>query len=101
MSYVAHDCRNSRLKPSHKDYCNNMWIDKDLTNIKTFPPDWKYCRECCKKLGIDFDAQTTTSNLTEKELKERERLKKISKKAFLRRMALKNINSGTLAKGGY
>ena len=48
MSYVAHDCRNSRLPENHKDYCNNRWVDKDLTNAKTNPPDWKYCRECAE-----------------------------------------------------
>lgn len=96
MNYVAHDCRNSRLKPSDKNYCNSRWVDKDLTNVKTSPPDWKYCRECCKKLRINYDAQTTTSNLTEKELKKRERLKEISKKAILKKMELKNIKSNTL-----
>lgn len=49
MKYVIHFCKN-------KD-CNNCWIDKDLTNAKTEPPKWKLCKECCKKLGIDFDKQ--------------------------------------------
>lgn len=79
MTYVAHDCRNSRLPENHKDYCDNRWVDKDLTNAKTNPPDWKYCRECAEKLGIDYDAQTPTSNLTEKELKEYERKSSLAK----------------------
>lgn len=29
MIYVAHGCRNSRLKPNDPNYCNNGWIDKD------------------------------------------------------------------------
>lgn len=49
MRYVVHYCKN-------KD-CNNCWIDKDLTNVKTIPPKWKYCKECCEKLGIDFEKQ--------------------------------------------
>lgn len=53
MNYVVHFCANPE--------CNNAWIDKDLTNVKTFPPHWKYCRECCKKMGIDFDAQKPSS----------------------------------------
>ena len=31
MNYVAHDCRNSRLSPKDKKYCNNRWVDKDKT----------------------------------------------------------------------
>ena len=45
--YVVHYCPK----------CNNCWIDKDLTNVKTLPPKWKLCKECCKKLGIDFNSQ--------------------------------------------
>ncbi len=81
MNYVAHDCRNSRLPENHKDYCDNRWIDKDLTNVKTNPPDWKYCRECAVKLGIDYDAQTPTSNLSEKELAHRNQIIEKAKKA--------------------
>lgn len=55
--YVIHFCKN-------KD-CNNCWIDIDLTNVKTFPPSWKYCRECCKKMGIDFDKQKPTDGRIE------------------------------------
>lgn len=60
MNYVMHFCRNKQ--------CNNDWLDKDLTRCTTFPPTWKYCRECAEKLGIDYDAQTPDSNLTKKEL---------------------------------
>lgn len=52
MNYVAHDCRNTR-----NGTCNNRWMDKDITYVTTKPPTWKYCRECCKKLGIDFNKQ--------------------------------------------
>lgn len=48
MNYVMHFCRNKK--------CNNGWVDKDLTNVKTNPPKWKYCKECADKLGIDFDS---------------------------------------------
>lgn len=63
MNYVAHDCRNTR-----NNTCNNRWLDKDLTRCTTSPPDWKYCKECAEKLGIDYNAQTPDSNLSEKEL---------------------------------
>lgn len=62
--YVIHYCKN-------KD-CNNAWIDEDITNVKTLPPQWKYCRECCKKLGIDFEKQTPKSNASDAQLKARE-----------------------------
>lgn len=45
--YVAHVCPR----------CGHIWTDKDLTNVKTFPPTWKMCKKCCKELNIDFDSQ--------------------------------------------
>lgn len=59
-TYVAHICRNKK--------CDAIWIDKDLTRCTTFPPDWKYCKDCAKARGIDYDAQTPESNLSKKEL---------------------------------
>ncbi len=82
MSYVMHFCRNSRHPENSKKYCNNGWIDIDLTNAKSTPPDWKYCRECCERMGIDYDAQTPTSNLTEKELAHRQQIIEKAKKAI-------------------
>lgn len=60
VDYVVHYCRNKE--------CNNAWIDTDKTKVKDYPPHWKYCRECCEKLGIDFDKQTTKSNASSKQL---------------------------------
>ena len=88
MNYVMHFCRNKK--------CNNGWIDKDLSNAKSTPADWKYCRECAAKRGIDFDAQTPTSNLTLKELKERERKIVLAKVANAKRW---NINSNPINLG--
>lgn len=48
-NFVLHFCKNPD--------CNVGWLDTDETNVKTIPPKWKYCRECCKLLGIDFDNQ--------------------------------------------
>lgn len=48
-NFVLHFCKNPD--------CNVGWLDTDETNVKTIPPKWKYCRECCKLLGIDFDEQ--------------------------------------------
>ena len=35
------------------------------------PPKWKYCKECAKELGIDFDNQHPDDAKTDKQ-KERE-----------------------------
>lgn len=81
MNYVAHDCRNSRLpefivigkKKSEKipnpDFCNNRWIDKDLTHANILIPTWKYCRECCEKMGIDFKNQKPSDYMSEERIK--------------------------------
>lgn len=47
--FVVHHCKNTRLSEKHVDYCNNCFIDRDLTNVKTHPPTWKYCPECVAK----------------------------------------------------
>lgn len=73
MNYVMHFCRNKK--------CNNGWIDKDLTHATVNPPDWKYCRECAAKLGIDYNKQTPTSNLTPKEIEHKNTLRERMKKA--------------------
>ena len=71
MNYVMHFCRNSRLSERSKNYCNNGWIDKDLTDARLLAPSWKYCRECCEKLGIDFEKQKPSDYMSEKEVKSR------------------------------
>lgn len=80
MNYVMHFCRNKK--------CNNGWIDKDLTNVKTNPPAWKYCRECAEKLGIDFEKQKPSDYMTEEE-------KKMRKEKYLKSVKARkqNINS--------
>ena len=83
MNYVMHFCRNKE--------CNNGWVDKDLTNATVNPPKWKYCKECAKKLGIDYEAQTPTSNLTPEEIEHKNKLRERINKA--REIKLKNIHS--------
>lgn len=70
-AYVVHYCKNNS--------CNNAWIDVDLTNAKTRPPKWKYCEECCKKLGI-----TNPILPPKKELSENQK-QTLSKNQFLKR----------------
>lgn len=65
--YVIHFCRNKE--------CNNGWIDEDLTNVKTFPPQWKYCKECAEKFGVEFDKQKPSDAKSEKELERDKKLR--------------------------
>lgn len=61
MKYVIHFCKNKK--------CNNGWVDEDLKDSKTIPPNWKYCEECCKKMGIDFKSQIPPKNTRKNNLK--------------------------------
>lgn len=85
MNYVMHFCRNKK--------CNNGWIDKDLTNAKVNPPDWKYCKDCAKARGIDYDTQTPTSNLTKKELEHRAKILEKQKLAVAARYKNKSTST--------
>ena len=88
-TFVAHICRNKQ--------CDAIWIDKDLTNVKSYAPDWKYCRECCEKLGIDYDKQTPTSNLTKEELLHLEKKKEQAR--IMREKGKQKINSTVVNRG--
>lgn len=72
MNYVLHFCRNK--------LCNNGWLDKDLTHCKTNPPKWKYCPECCKELGIDFDSQKPSDSYSEEKKEHIEKMRKKNNK---------------------
>lgn len=86
MNYVMHICHNPK--------CNNGWIDKDLTNVKTNPPAWKYCKECCQKLGIDFEKQKPSDYMSEAEINMRRLKVQKSKEARLLK-----INSTVVKRG--
>ena len=69
-----------------------------MTHATVNPPDWKYCKECAKKLGIDYDKQTPESNLTEKELEHKCKLKERMRKANeirLQKLNLRQQEQGT------
>ena len=65
-SYVIHVCKNSKLKPSDPNYCNNCWIDEDKTHVRDYSPTWKYCEECVKK-GFK-NPRTRKSSMTEEQI---------------------------------
>lgn len=86
MNYVMHICRNKK--------CNNGWIDKDLTNVKTNPPAWKYCQECAEKLGIDFKNQKPSDYMSESEIKMRKLKVQKSKEVLKQKINSKVLNKG-------
>lgn len=61
MNFVVHFCKNKK--------CDNAWIDEDLTNAKSRPPQWKYCAECCKKYGYINTSKPPLSKKQEEQLK--------------------------------
>ena len=79
--FVAHDCRNSRHPESlyshtegkkkvyvpNPEFCNERWVDVDMTGAKMQIPTWKYCRKCCEKLGIDFEKQKPSDYRTDEQ----------------------------------
>jgi len=44
--FVTHTCKNSKLDPKDKNFCNRAFNDYDRTHVTTVPPTYKYCPEC-------------------------------------------------------
>jgi len=59
MKYVIHFCKNKK--------CNASWIDKDLTNAKSRPPQWKYCKKCCVFFGYINPEKPLKREMSEKQ----------------------------------
>lgn len=59
LAFVVHYCKNQK--------CNNCWTDEDLTNAKTFPPKWKYCKDCCEKYGFINPEKPPKKKLSQKQ----------------------------------
>ena len=70
MDFVAHICKN-------KD-CNNIFVAEDYTKVKDVPPHWRFCPNCCDKLGIEYDKQKPWTNYSEARKKQIENLKNLS-----------------------
>ena len=58
--YVAHICKNTT--------CNNIWVDEDLTNAKSYPPKWRYCEECCINYGYVNQETPPKKELSQRQL---------------------------------
>lgn len=65
QNYVVHFCRNKS--------CDKCFIAEDFTNVRDIPPKWRYCPECAKALGIDYNGQRPWNMRSEAE---QERIKK-------------------------
>ena len=72
-AYVAHECRE----------CGCAFIAEDYTNAQDKMPKWRYCRECCKKLGIVYEKQTPRRNRTpEQQKKINEQIERLKQYQF-------------------
>lgn len=69
MDYVTHTCKK----------CGCAFNAEDYTNAQDVPPHWRYCPECCKKLGIDYASQTPKTNRTPEQNKRYEKFAEIGK----------------------
>lgn len=47
MDFVTHTCKK----------CECAFVVEDYTNCQDIPPHWRYCPDCAKELGIDYDVQ--------------------------------------------
>lgn len=56
-SYVCHVCKK----------CECAFVAEDYTNAQDIPPHWRYCPDCAKELGIEYEKQTPKSNRTPEE----------------------------------
>ena len=56
-AYVTHTCKK----------CGCAFTAEDYTNAQDIPPHWRYCPECAKVKGIDYEKQTPKLNRTPEE----------------------------------
>ena len=66
-NYVCHVCKK----------CGCAFVAEDYTNAQDMPPKWRYCPDCAKEKGIDYEKQTPKSNRTPEE---NERYKKLGER---------------------
>jgi hypothetical protein len=86
MAYISFTCKNiklwtkkdgrGRIIEHHPDYCDRAFMDKDITNVTTYSPTWKYCPDCVAKGFTNPDKKP----LSEGKRKHYDRLKELNKK---------------------
>lgn len=57
MDFVTHTCKK----------CNCAFVAEDYTNCQDIPPHWRYCPDCAKELGIEYEKQKPWTNYTEEQ----------------------------------
>lgn len=76
MDYVTHTCRK----------CGCAFVAEDYTNCQDLPPKWRYCPDCAKAKGIDYESQTPRKNRTPEEQKRiDEQIKRIKQYQFVKK----------------
>lgn len=69
-AYVCHVCKK----------CDCAFVAEDYTNAQDIPPHWRYCPDCAKELGIDYEKQKPWNNFSEARKKQiKNNLEKIKK----------------------
>ena len=81
MDYVTHTCKK----------CGCAFVAEDYTKVTHTPPSWRYCPECSKKLGINYEKQRPGDNFSEARKNHLEKLKKIGAENFKKYRQEKNI----------
>lgn len=65
MNFVTHTCKK----------CGCAFVAEDYTNAQDIPPHWRYCPDCAKEKGIDYNAQKSWTNYSEAQKNKIEKLK--------------------------
>lgn len=75
-NFVCHVCKK----------CNCAFVAEDYTNAQDIPPHWRYCPDCAKTKGIDYEKQTPWNNFSEARKKQiAENLKKMKQYQFVKK----------------
>ena len=69
-AYVWHVCKK----------CKCAFVAEDYTNVQDKPPQWRYCPDCAKELGVDYEKQKPWNNFSEARRKQLDKQKEILKK---------------------
>lgn len=73
-AYVCYVCKK----------CECAFIAEDYTNAQDKAPQWRYCRECCKELGIKYEEQTPKKNKTKEQNERYAKLAEMGKRNLLK-----------------
>ena len=78
MEYVTHTCKQ----------CGCAFNAEDYTNAQDIPPHWRYCPECSKISGIDYEKQKPGDYRSEKQKEFYKRFSEMGKQNLKKFLAL-------------